>query len=607
MAAMDRRASAPKRILPDELKHLFSIASGYHRAGLLKDAKKTYGKILAKEPNHVDSLFLLALIAHQTAQDEQALKLISRAIACKHDVPAFYCAAGQIYTSLKRPQQAIAQYAKALALDPNLADAHLDLGLLLQEQHRLDEAAEHYALVLSITPSHVGACNNLGNIYQQKGQLQDAIRWYERALAIDLNHPEACCNLASANKKLGKFDIAAELFRRAIAVKPDFAVAHYNLGILLQEQGLLAESERLLRTALVQDPNIAEAYNALGTTLKELGMLEDAIAQYQRALDCNPELAEAHYNLGTALLLAGQLEHGWPEFEWRWKTVSKQNVRNFAKRQWHGEAAPDKVVLLHAEQGLGDTIQFCRLAPIAAKRANVVLEVQRPLVGLLRGLRGVSQIVAHGDPLPSFDVHCPLLSLPRALNIKQDKIPADIPYLTAEPERVSHWRKVIPQFGFRIGIVWQVNPKSEVLRRRSIPLSYFVKLARIPGVRLISLQKTPGLDHLGEISDETVISLGPNFDSGPDAFLDTAAVVENLDLIITADTATAHLAGALGRPTWVILRHVPHWVWLMDRRDSPWYPTVRLFRQQQKDDWDSVFSRIEGELRVLVRGSTLLS
>ena len=604
---MDRRSSAPKNITPDKLKHLFSIASGYHRAGLLKEAEKTYRKILAEEPKQADALFLLALIAHQTGRDEHALKLISRAIGCQPDVPAFFCARAQIYASLRRPEEAIAQYVEALTRAPNLADAHYNLGLLLQEQHRIDEAVEHYLQVLSIVPNHVGAFNNLGNIYQQRGLLHDAIRWYERALAVDLNQAETCCNLANVYRKLENLDVAAELFRRAISSRPNFPLAHYSLGLLLQEQGRWAESEGLFRKAVAQNPTFAEAFNALGTTFKEQGRLEEAIAHYRRALDCNPDLPEAHYNLGVSMLLAGQLDRGWPEFEWRWQTVSKQNVRDFGKPQWDGQTLPNKVILVHAEQGLGDTIQFCRFVPMAAERADIVFEVQRPLLGLLRGFPGVRELVAHGDPLPFFEAHCSLLSLPRALKIGIDEIPAEVPYLTAEPQRVVRWQNVIPTSGFRIGIVWQVNPKSETLRRRSIPLSYFGKLARIPGVRLISLQKTPGLDDLGEITEKEILSLGPDFDTGPDAFLDTAAVMENLDLIITADTATAHLAGALGRPTWVALRHVPHWTWLMERHDSPWYPTVRLFRQQQRDNWDTVFDSIERELRILVGESARVS
>ena len=594
---MDRRTSA-KDIASSQSQKLFSIASGYYRSGLFEEAEKTYRKLLVDEPRHADALFLLASITHRTGRDEDALELISRAVSCNPDVPEFYCASAQIYASLKRPKEAIAQYAQALSRAPNLTDAHYNLGLLLQEQCRIDEAAGHYMQVVSIAPTHISALNNLGNIYQQKNLFAEAVELYERTLAIDENNAEVYCNLASVRKKLGNLDAAAELLRRAISIRPDFPLAYYNLGLVVQEQGSLAELESLFRKALAQDPTFALAYNALGTTIKEQGRLKEAITQYRRALDCNPEFPEAHYNLGVSLLLDGQLERGWPEFEWRWKTVSKQNARDFKKPQWCGELIPNKVVLLHAEQGLGDTIQFCRLVSLAADRAHVVLEVQRPLLGLLRGLAGVREMVAHGDPLPHFDAHSPLLSLPRALKIGIDQIPAGVPYLMAEPDRVVRWRQAIPRSGFRVGIVWQVNPKSEHLRPRSVPLSYFAALARIPGVRLISLQKTPGLDDLGEFADE-IVSLG-NFDDGADAFLDTAAVMENLDLIITADTATAHLAGALGRPTWVALRHVPHWVWLTDRCDSPWYPSVKLFRQQHRDDWRPVFASIERDLRLLV-------
>ena len=302
------------------------------------------------------------------------------------------------------------------------------------------------------------------------------------------------------------------------------------------------------------------------------------------------------------MLLNGQLQRGWSEYEWRWRSVNKKYKSvNFTQPRWHGEQlSSHKVLLLHAEQGLGDTIQYCRYVSLAAVRARVVLEIPRSLMRLLSSISGVEDIVAIGDALPSFDVHCPLLSLPKTFKTTLYNIPAAVPYLRAESARVSHWRGILGDAGFRVGVVWQVNPKSETELRRSIPLPCFAQLAKFSRVRLISLQKTHGLNQFSELPKGVEIEdLGPDFDSGPDAFLDTAAVMENLDLVITADTAAAHLAGALGRPTWILLRHVPHWTWMLDRDDSPWYPTVRLFRQQRKDDWRDVFSKVENELRLI--------
>jgi hypothetical protein len=263
---------------------------------------------------------------------------------------------------------------------------------------------------------------------------------------------------------------------------------------------------------------------------------------------------------------------------------------------WNGEAS-DGALLLHTEQGMGDTIQFCRYASLAAMRKRVTLQVPRSLVRLLSNLAGIERVVAEGTPLPDFEASCPLLSLPRVFNTTLETIPGPIPYLAAETERVIAWREQLPESGFRIGIVWAGSPRYKADRGRSAPLNQWAPLARVPGVQLISLQKGHGLDQIGQLPrDMEVLTLGVDFDCGEDAFLDTAAVMMNLNLVIAVDTAVAHLAGALGRPVWLAVSALPHWVWMLSREDSPWYPTMRLFRQTCPGDWTSVFERMANEL-----------
>jgi hypothetical protein len=398
---------------------------------------------------------------------------------------------------------------------------------------------------------------------------------------------------------LGRPIEAAASYREALRLRPNYPEAHTNLGRALYELGRPAEAEASCREALRLRPNYPEAHNDLGNALYGLGRPAEAAASYREALRLRPNYPEAHTNLGRALLMAGRFEEGWKEHEWRWKvkTSFSSSARDFSAPLWRGEAIGDRTILLHAEQGLGDTLQFCRYAPLIVCNGRIILEVQAPLVRLLSRLLGVMQIVARGDNLPPFDLHCPLMSLPHAFGTTLDTIPAAMPYLSADPVRVAFWRDRIGTHGRRIGIVWQGNPVAPTQRGRSVPLREFLPLAQVPDVRLISLQKHHGLDQLASIPDGLKVeTLGDDFDAGPDAFIDAAAVMQCLDMVIASDTSIAHLAGALGRPVWVVVHHVPDWRWLLEGEDCLWYPTMRLFRQPVRGDWGSAFARMATEL-----------
>jgi Flp pilus assembly protein TadD len=434
----------------------------------------------------------------------------------------------------------------------------------------------------------------------QAGRLDEAERLLGQVLSVNPRHADALHLLGVIAYQTKRNDLAVDLISKAIAINPREASSHSNLGNLLLGQGRLDEAVASYHKALDLKPNFSEALNNLGNALRAQKRLDEAITSYRKALDLRPSDPEAHYNLAMALLAHGDMATGWEEYEWRWKTPQLINTRrDFAQPQWHGEAAEGRTLLIHAEQGFGDTLQFCRYAPLAAARGlRVILEVPKPLAQLLRSLSGVERIVVHGETPPLFDLHCPMLSMPLALDTTLATIPSDIPYLHADEAQVAAWRArlaALESQGPRIGLVWAGNPRSQLLsaaalsRWRSIVPDRLAPLFELPGLSFFSLQKDdpaprgqfPLIDVMDEIED----------------FADTAALIANLDLVISIDTSVAHLAAALGKRVWLLNCFDPCWRWLVGRRDSPWYSGLRLYRQPQPGDWDAVIAEVAHDLR----------
>jgi tetratricopeptide (TPR) repeat protein len=518
----------------------FAVAQKLHQAGQLAQAEAIYRQILTIDPGHAGCLHLLGGIAFQTGHNDAAIDLIRKAIALNRRVPAFHC----------------------------------DLGTALQHQGELDEAVKSYRQALALKPDYAEALNNLGNVLAAQGKLDDA----------------------------------AKAYRRALALKPDYAEAHYNLGELRTREYRPDEALACYRRALDLKPDYAEPLNALGLAFQEQGELGEAAACYRKALDLKPDFAEAHFNHGLVLLLEGKLRHGWEEFEWRWR--SKEVRRRYPiDRQWYGGDPNGRTILLHAEQGLGDSLQFVRYAPLLARLgATVLLEVQKPLVPLFSDMDGVSGVFAHGDTLPPFDTHCPFMSLPLALATTLDTIPGHTPYLRADPERAAAWRRrgeALP--GLRVGLVWAGNPRPfqpgahAIDRRRSITLDHFAEFDALEGVSFVSLQK-------GEAASQTKAPpAGLTIHDWTDELndlADTAALVDTLDLVIGVDTSVIHLVGALAKPVWLLNRFDTCWRWLLERDDSPWYPTLRQFRQRSPGDWTGVLSQVHVELGSMIAART---
>ena len=540
--------------------------------------------------------------------------------------------------------QAEPLYRQALRINPNIAEANYNLGGILLEKGLVTEAEACYRQALRIKPNLADAHNNLGNILYKQGQYAGAAECYRQALRFDTNLPNTHYNLGNVLVWQGNLAEAAECFRQALAINPNHADAHNNLGNISVGQEQLAEAIKCFRQALAINPNHADAHSNLGNVLKEQGELTQAVACYREALRLNPRHADAQNNLGNALigqgllkeaaecyqqaihfspgnrllrwnrcilrLLQGNFEGTWQDFEHRW-AVPGMVLRSFQEPRWTGSSFQGKTIQVYAEQGLGDTLQFLRYLPkVQGRGGRVIFACPPALHDLLTNIKGVDTLVPAGAPLPRFDVQIPLLSLPGLFGTTLATIPAGIPYLRADPKLVQHWgREIAPAAPpkvssnsrergdiFKIGITWQASPKHPGYQHKSVSLKCFGPVAQMRGIKLFSLQVGPGTKEMTSVSFP-VTDLGSRFD--PNSFSDMAEALMNLDLVVTVDTAVVHLAGALGLPVWVALPFVSCWRWLRDREDSPWYPTVHLFRQSRPGNWEDVFEKIALELRAL--------
>jgi len=514
------------------------------------------------------------------------------------------------------PTDPVAQYQQALAL---------------HQAGRLDEAAKLYRAMLEPFPGNPLLMAGLGTIALQQGNLDEGVRELEAALLIEPDQPMALSNLGMALRSLKRLDEALERLDRAVALAPEFAEAHNHRGIVLRDLKRLDEALAACDRAAALNPGFAQAWNNRGVTLQELNRWPEALASFDRALALNPHAADVHSNrarvlrdLGrlddslaacnaaidldpgyapawlnkaVLLLLSGNYEEGWRLYEWRWKDPEAAPATEFAAPLWLGESSlAGKTLLIDLEQGMGDLVQFCRYVPMAeAQGAAVVIEVSRPLVPLIATLKGNFTLVVRGEALPHFDVHCPLMTLPLAFRTTVATIPGDVPYLYADPARGAIWRQRLgPKSALRVGVVWSGNPAHKNDLNRSIPLPTFAALFELP-VEFHVLQKDiqPG--------DAALLSRFPNVHvhaAQLGDFADTAALMQELDLVISVDTSVAHVAGAAGLPLWLLLPFNPDYRWFLGRSDSPWYPTATLFRQAAIGDWRSVMAKVAARLKI---------
>jgi tetratricopeptide (TPR) repeat protein len=580
---------------------------------LLDAALASYNHAIALKADYAVAHYNRGNVLRELGQLDAALASYDRAIAIKTDYAEAHYNRGLVFQELKRFDSALASYDRAIVIKSNYAEAHYNRGLALQALKQHESALNSYDCAIAIKPDSADAYSNRGIALRELKQLEAALASHDRAIALNPDCAEAYCNRGVVLKDRRQFDAALANYDRAIAIKPGYAEAHTNRGVVLKELGRFEAALASHHQAIAIKPDCAEAYSNRGVLLYELKQVDAALASYNQAIAIKADYARAYENRAYAFLLSGNLENGWSDYEWRSKNddgASGVKLGHFAEPLWLGkESIAGKTILLHGEQGLGDRIQFCRYAKlVAALGATVILEAERQLKDLFARVDGVTRVVERGAALPHFDYQCPLLSLPLAFKTTLSTIPAEVPYLWSDPEKIRYWGEMLgDKTKLRVGLVWSGGFRPDqpdltsVNGRRNIPLAKLAPLNH-PDIEFFSLQK-------GQPAESELAGLvAGNWDGPPlvdftghlHDFSDTAALMEQLDLVISVDTSTAHLAGALGKPVWILNRFDTCWRWLLDRTDSPWYPTVSLYRQQTAGDWDGVVERVSEDLMQLL-------
>jgi tetratricopeptide (TPR) repeat protein len=564
----------------------------------------------AQDPSNVGAVRMLATLISQRGDWQGALAHFERAATLRGNDPMVQNDLGLALSALGRIQDAIQRFRMSIALSPTFADAHCNLGVALDRAGLYDEALRSLDAAVALQPTLARAHSNRGSLQHRRRQLNEALASYDRAIALQPNYSIALAKRGALLLECGRPSEALESCSLAVSSDPQNAIAYVNRSVVFEALGQLEESLEDCDRAVSIQPASAVAHNARGSALVRLGRNDAALGSYQRAMRLDPEYAEAHWNASLCLLRAGRMKEGWGLFEWRKRLPRPIAVRSLDGPAWTGtESLEGRTLFLYAEQGLGDTIQFCRYAALAADAgAGVVIEVPEPLKALARGVKGVAQVVGTGEPPPAFDLCCAMLSLPLAFGTTLENVPACVPYVECDAARLEHWRRRLGEKTRpRVGIAWSSGRRPErpelaaTNARRDIPLSQLARL-RSPNIEYFSLQK-------GEAAESELARAlesqwdGPvlrDFSAELRDFSDTAALMETLDLVISVDTSTAHLAGALGKPVWILSRFDSCWRWLLERCDSPWYPTARLYRQDKAGDWGGPLERVRNDLFSLV-------
>jgi tetratricopeptide (TPR) repeat protein len=544
----------------------FQRAVASHQQGQLAEAERLYQEVLHAQPNSFSALYMLGLVAFQSRVPQRGVELTSRAIALNPSVAEAHNNLANGLVELARPEEALASFDKAIALKPDYFEAH----------------------------------NNRVAALNQLGRFAEALQSCDRAIALRPDYAEAHYNRGIALQALAQPEQALASYDRAIALRPDFPEVYNNRGVVLDALDRHAEALASFDRSLALWPEYADAYTNRGATLTDLGRHEEALASYDKAIALRPEHVETHLNRGLLLLLLGRFAQGWREFEWRKRLPEALGARSFPRPLWTGaEDIRGQTLLVHAEQGFGDTLHFCRYAKLLEARGTaVIFSVRASLQKLLASLSPTIRVVVDGELPPTFDYHCPLLSLPLAFGTTLETIPAQTPYLFADKGLTAEWSALLPaKTKPRIGIVWSGNPDQGNDRNRSMALETFLPLVG-DEADWIALQI--------DVRERDSAALRRNgriafFGDAIKDFSDTAAVLDLMDLVITVDTSVAHLAGAMGKPVWILLAYNADWRYLLERSDCPWYPSARLFRQRTLGEWDAVIAAVKSELAAFLR------
>lgn len=619
------------------LQTKFEDALALQQQGRVAEAAKFYEEILAVDSAHFDALHCLGAIACQAGSQLAAIDFLSRAITVRPQVAEPHCNLGYAFQGLKRLDAALASYDRAIALNPAYARAYFNRSHVLQSLGRRDEALASLIRAVEHNPDYAQAHFQRGNALLDFSRLAEALDSYDRTLALQPDHALAHYNRGNVLYRLERHGEALLAYDKAVALKPDFAPAWSNRGnallALKQRDDALASCDRavalqpqdaqfhydratVLQTlhrfddalagyddAIARDPMNARTQTNRGVVLHMMRRFDEALDGFDRAITLQPDLAETYVNKAVTQLSTGYLAPGWKNFEWR-RFVKLSPERKFAQPPLTDLAdAPGKTILVHCDDGFGDTLHFCRYVPLLQHAgARVLFSPQKKMNRLMSSLGDGVTLAGEMD---AFDYHIPAMSLPMLFQTTLDTIPAQVPYLLADAALVKKWRARIGDDGFKVGICWQGNSVHQIVDRRCCPVSTFAPLARLAGIRLISLHKGDGEGQLNALPAGMTVERFDDLDAGPDAFADTAAVMQCMDLVITIDTSVAHLAGALGVRSWTLLQYIADWRWLLDRADSPWYPTMRLFRQKIDGDWDGVMKGVETALAGLLKETVL--
>jgi tetratricopeptide (TPR) repeat protein len=619
---------------PITVEQMTCIARQHSEHGRLAEAEGLCRRILRDRPDSSDALHLLGAVISRAGRPLNAIPFLTLAAQQNADAFVVQLDLARACAAVDQFDQAMRAYRQCIALAPDLAHPHAEFGVLLNRGGMSREAIGPLSRALELAPESAEFHFHLGVALANCGEADRAIVAYERAIELDSTMPEPHANLGVIFRSIGKLDRALAAYARALEINPDCAEVHCNLGVALAELDRMAEAIQCYELALAINPDFANAHFNLANAIRkgdeheraiemyrravqlktdfvqahsnmamsfnDLGRHDLALIYYDRAVELRPEWGEARWNRTLTHLVLGDFERGWAEFDCR-NQIEPPSSRTFPGERWSGEDIRGKTILLNYEMGLGDSINFVRYASWVAQRAGrVIVEMQEPLRELCESVAGVDQVVCiqRDQPFVHYDLHCSLMRLPELYRSDPATMPRTVPYLRPSGARLDKWQKTVGARAgkFRVGLVWAGSPEHQNDRQRSIALASLASLAAVPDVEFYSLQRghaagqamtpPPGMG-LIDHSDE--------FDN----MADTAALIEQLDLVISVDTSVAHLAGALGKPVWVLLAYVPDWRWMLDREDTPWYPTMRLFRQPAIGDWSMPIRQIARELSLM--------
>jgi tetratricopeptide (TPR) repeat protein len=582
-------------VSPLTLDALNNRGAALRALGRVQEAVESYRRALTVDPRSFESFYNLGNAQRDLQRDEEALQNYDRALAIVPNHPEILSARGRTLVDLGRPREALASFNEAVASRPDFVEALYNSGVALERLGRAQEAMQRCDRVLAIEPRHAKALAARGNALLHLTRYDEAANAYERALEIEPGAVDVLCNRGTVLRHLDRHEEALLSYDAALAGDAHFPDAWCNRGNVLQDVHRYDEALNSYDRAIAVSPKHAIAWFNRGNALLETDRVDAAMQAYDKAVALDPNYVDAHFAQAFAHLMQGDFANGWAKYEWRLANPkSEYSRRTFTQPRWNGDQPlRGRTILVRAEQGFGDTLQFCRYVErVADEGARVVLEVQQALKTLLTPLRGAAEVIAVGEPLPPHDFHVPLLSLPLAFKTGLSTIPASTPYLHADPERMSRWTERLgPKRRMRVGIAWSGNAEHPNDRNRSMTLATLLPLMDLD-IDWINLQKVVRGRDIATLETSPLL----NFDAEMGDFSDTAALMESLDLVISVDTAAAHLAGALHRPVWVLLPHLAEWRWMRQRSDSPWYPGARLFRQPAPGRWQDVVDAVRAEL-----------